>query len=86
MDKKSIIGLVIIGAILIGFSYYNNRQMEKYQKEQAVIDSVARAKMPKDASKQAAPAAQDQLQKENAINDSLEVAAISETVGAKMVS
>ncbi len=86
MDKKSIIGLVIIGAILIGFSYYNNRQMEKYQKEQAVIDSVARAKMPKDASKQAAPAAQDQLQKENAINDSLEVAAISETVGATMAT
>lgn len=80
MDKKSIIGLVIIGVILIGFSYYNNRQAAKYQKEQAVIDSVARAKMPKEAPKAAMATAQE-LQ-HNAANDSLEVASISETVGS----
>ncbi|WP_320053481.1 membrane protein insertase YidC [uncultured Acetobacteroides sp.] len=85
MDKKSIIGLVLVGVILIGFSYYNNRQMSKYQKEQAVVDSIAKAKMPKDTSKNEASVVQEQLKQEKA-KDSLEVASISEAMGASMAS
>ena len=43
MDKKSIIGLVIIGAILFGFSWYNSNQQKKFNEEQAKIDSAAMA-------------------------------------------
>ena len=35
MDKNSIIGLVLIGAILIGYSFYTNKQQQEYQKAQA---------------------------------------------------
>lgn len=40
MDKKSIIGLVIIGVILFGFTWYSNRQQAEYLKEKAVVDSI----------------------------------------------
>lgn len=82
MDKKSIIGIVLIGVILIGFSYYNSRQMEQYQKEQAKIDSVANTNAPKEAAK-AAELAPDQAV-EKAKKDSAEIATIKETVGAKL--
>lgn len=35
MNKNSIIGLIIIGAVLIGYSIYSSKQQEKYRKEQA---------------------------------------------------
>ena len=43
MDKKSIIGLVIIGVILFGFTWYNSKQAEKFQREKAIADSIALA-------------------------------------------
>ncbi len=85
MDKKSIIGLVIIGVILIGFSYFNNRQMATHQKEQAVIDSVAKANMPAVDTASAVPTTQQQL-KQEAAKDSTEIVAISETVGTSMAN
>ncbi|MDR1226698.1 MAG: membrane protein insertase YidC [Prevotellaceae bacterium] len=45
MDKNSILGIVAIGAILIGFSFYNSKQNEKYAQEKHRADSVARASM-----------------------------------------
>ena len=46
MDKKTLLGLVIIGVILFGFSIYNAKQAEKYNEkvaaEKARIDSLNR--------------------------------------------
>ncbi len=53
MDKKSIIGLVLIGIILFGFSWYNKNQYEKQvaaqqeeMRRQAVLDSIDRVTHP----------------------------------------
>lgn len=40
MDKKTVIGLVLIAAILIGFSVYNNRQQGEYDRQKAEVDSI----------------------------------------------
>jgi len=44
MDKNTIIGLLLIGAIMIGFTYYNKPDRDAYykaQREQIVRDSIA---------------------------------------------
>ena len=46
MDKKSIIGLVLIGVIMFGYTWYTGKQNEKYQAERARIDSIKRANTP----------------------------------------
>lgn len=53
MDKKSIIGFVLIGLILFGYSWYQGKQQEKAreayyaaQREQFVADSIDRAEHP----------------------------------------
>lgn len=53
MDKKSIIGFVLIGLILFGYSWYQGEQSEKAraaylaaQREQFVADSIDRAEHP----------------------------------------
>ena len=43
MDKKSIIGLVLIGIILFGFSWYNGKQQQEFQRQQFVRDSTQAA-------------------------------------------
>ncbi len=43
MDKKSITGLVLIGLILFGFSWYNGKQQQKFQRQQFVRDSTEAA-------------------------------------------
>lgn len=47
MDKNSVIGLVLIGAILFGFSWYGQKQQTEVIKEKARIDSIAAANAPK---------------------------------------
>ncbi len=42
MKKNSIIGFVLIGAILIGFSWYNSKIYREQEKEKMQMDSVAR--------------------------------------------
>ena len=42
MDKNSFIGLVLIGLILFGFTWYQSRQYNKQMEIQAQLDSVAR--------------------------------------------
>ncbi len=49
MNKQTIIGLVLIGAILFGFSFFQSRQQKKIQEEKRVQDSIARANAPKPA-------------------------------------
>lgn len=44
MNKNTIIGILLMGAILIGFSVYNSNQFKKQQEVQRVQDSIAREK------------------------------------------
>ena len=46
MDKNSVIGLVLIAAIFIGFSAYESNRSRKMQEYQAQLDSIARANAP----------------------------------------
>ena len=45
MDKKTILGIVVVAVLFLGFAYVNTKQQEKYQQEmaawQAYQDSVA---------------------------------------------
>ena len=33
MDKKSIIGIVVVALLFVGFAYFNTKEQEKYQQE-----------------------------------------------------
>ena len=50
MDKKTILGIVVVAVLFLGFTYVNTKQQEKYQQEmaawQAYQDSVAAASRP----------------------------------------
>lgn len=50
MDKKSIIGIVVVAVLFLGFAYFNTKEQEKYQAEmaayQAAQDSIAAANRP----------------------------------------
>ncbi len=45
MDKNTLWGILAIGAIIIGFSFYNTKQAEKYQLEKRRLDSIAAVKI-----------------------------------------
>mgnify|MGYP001066561769 CR=1 FL=1 len=40
MDKKSIIGIVLIGILFFGFTIYSSRQQQKYQEEPAAYQAA----------------------------------------------
>ncbi len=40
MDKKSLIGLLIIGVILFGFTWYNAKKQAEFAAQQAAVDSM----------------------------------------------
>ncbi len=46
MNKQTILGFVLIGVILFGFSWYQGRQQQKFQEQQRIEDSIARANAP----------------------------------------
>ena len=50
MDKKTILGIVVVAVLFLGFAYVNTKQQEKYQQEmaawQAYQDSVGAASRP----------------------------------------
>lgn len=50
MDKKTILGIVVVAVLFLGFAYVNTKQQEKYQQEMAAWpayqDSVAAASRP----------------------------------------
>ena len=50
MDKKTILGIVVVAVLFLGFAYVNTKQQEKYQQKmaawQAYQDSVAAASRP----------------------------------------
>ncbi len=41
MDRKSLIGFIVIGVILFGFSWYNANQQSEYSEQKAQADSLA---------------------------------------------
>ena len=41
MNKNSIIGFVLIGVIMFGFTWYQSKQYEKQMAVQAQLDSIA---------------------------------------------
>lgn len=51
MNKNSVIGFILIGVILLGFSWYNNKQAVKYQRAKFVADSIAKVEALKNAPK-----------------------------------
>lgn len=40
MDKRSIIGIVLIGVLFFGFTIYSSRQQQKYQEELAAYEAA----------------------------------------------
>jgi YidC/Oxa1 family membrane protein insertase len=46
MNKQTILGFVLIAAILFGYSWYNGKQEQKFQEQQRITDSIARANAP----------------------------------------
>jgi len=42
MDKNSVIGLVLMGLVLFGFTFFNSKQMSKQREIQRQLDSAAR--------------------------------------------
>ena len=42
MNKNSIIGFVLIGAIMLGFTWYQSKQYQKQMEVQAQLDSISR--------------------------------------------
>lgn len=46
MNKQTITGLVLIGVILFGFSWYQSRQQQKFTEGKRIQDSIARANTP----------------------------------------
>ena len=51
MNKNTVIGFVLIGVILIGFSWYNTRIFKEQERERFVADSIARVEALKNAPK-----------------------------------
>jgi len=54
MDKNSVIGWILIAAILIGFSFYQSKQAKAAYEQQRIADSIALANAPVDTTKFAA--------------------------------
>lgn len=46
MDKNTILGLVLVGAILFGFTWYNSNQQKKFVEQQMIADSIERVQHP----------------------------------------
>lgn len=51
MNKNTVLGFVLIGIILIGFSWYNTKVFNEQQRAQFVADSIAQAEALKNAPK-----------------------------------
>ncbi len=40
MDKNAVIGFILMGLVLFGFTFYQNRQYKKQVAYQAQLDSI----------------------------------------------
>ncbi len=57
MDKNAVIGFILMGLVLFGFTFYQNRQYKKQVAYQAQLDSINRAEHPEWYVEDAAPEA-----------------------------
>ena len=75
MNKSNIIGIVLIGVIMFGFTWYQSRQYKEQMEYQAQLDSIARfeqmAAMAMDSVKTAQGVANVQVQTMPAYKDSM---------------
>ena len=75
MNKSNIIGIVLIGVIMFGFTWYQSRQYKEQMEVQAQLDSIARveqmAAMAMDSVKTAQGVANVQVQTMPAYKDSM---------------
>ena len=71
MNKNTIIGLVLIGIILFGFSWYSSKQQQSMMEEQTRQDSIARANYIEHLVDEAQTSMNQHNQAENAEIDSL---------------
>ena len=58
MDKNSIIGFILMAAILFGFTFYQSKDYKKKAAEQARLDSIARVECLAQAAKDSIAAAE----------------------------
>lgn len=79
MNKNSIIGFALIGAILIGFSWYNAKNFREQQKQKAAIDSIANVEAMKMAEELAKTVKTDSLNSGNTVLNSAAVSVKPET-------
>lgn len=68
MDKNTIIGFLLMGAVLIGFTYYSTPSPEQIQ-EQQLVDSLNQEARVKEAEAEALAAEQAAQQREEALQD-----------------
>ena len=73
MDKNTLTGIVLMGLLLFGFTFYQNKQYQKQQAYQAQLDSIAAVERFRADSIAAA---------ESALRDTASVVTISEDPGA----
>lgn len=89
MDKKTLIGLLVVGVILFGFTFYNSKQQEKVQRQQYVTDSIDRAEHPEKYIEQI-PKLTDSLAQTDAATDSTDhekvrTDALAANIGSSLV-
>ena len=79
MKHNTLIGLVLIGLIMIGFSWYNTKQLEKQKAYQFTQDSLARVQALQYAEEMAVAQAQNPTQDQAQITSSDSVSGYSYT-------
>ena len=58
MDKNTLVGFTLIGAVLIGFSIYNRPSQEEMERAQRYQDSIQTIELQEAAKREAEAAAQ----------------------------
>ena len=86
MDKKSIIGIVVIALLFAGFTFYSSREQKRYQQElaqwQAYQDSVAAASAPAVLPADAAGSGSDAESVTTELEQQRRVSLVGETLAA----
>lgn len=83
MDRNTVIGLIVIAAMLFGFSWWNSNQNKEYEVQKRIEDSIARVK----AVEQGQPFetipldAQDKVN-QSAIDDSVRIVQFGESLAS----
>ena len=70
MDKNSIIGFILMAAILFGFTFYQSKDYKKKAAEQARLDSIARVEWLAQAAKDSIAAAEATAGRPNRMRES----------------